>query len=77
MIKLYSIEAEDKLLGLIIKEPTLMTRVRGIISTQDFYLEENRYLFSEMVRFEEEGRDIEQTTLLDYLENYSIKSRED
>lgn len=77
MIKLYSREAEDKLLGLIIKEPNLMTRIRGIISTQDFYLEENRYLFSEMVRFEEEGRDIEQTSLLDYLENYSIKSRED
>ncbi len=77
MIKLYSKEAENKLLGLIIKEPNLIVRVRGFFSPNDFYIEENKYVFSEMVRTEEENRLIEQTTLIDYLENYSIKSRED
>lgn len=75
MVKLFSEDIEEKLLGLIFKEPNLFSQIRGRLTINDFYINENQIIFDEMVKAKEEGRDLTEYGLIDFLENYAIKDR--
>jgi len=62
-----SIEAERALLGSIITDPECFDRVAGIISSDDFYLEEHRYIYSALVKMYTESKTIDTVTLVNAL----------
>jgi replicative DNA helicase len=51
-----SIEAEQALLGSIIVSPDSFDKISGIISTEDFYLDEHKHIYSLMLRLLNRGR---------------------
>ena len=62
-----SIEAERALLGSIITDPECFDRVAGIISSEDFYLEEHKRIYSALVKMYTQSKTIDTVTLVNAL----------
>ena len=62
-----SIEAEQALLGSLIINPESFDKVGGIISTEDFYLEEHKHIYSALVKMYTQSKTIDTVTLVNTL----------
>ena len=63
----FSLEAEQSVLGAILIDPTCMDHLAGILSAEDFMLEEHRDVFSAMQKMYLRSKTIDVVTLLDEL----------
>ena len=62
-----SIEAEQALLGSIIVSPDSFDKISGIISTEDFYLEEHKHIYSALLSMYAKNKTIDVVTLVNAL----------
>lgn len=62
-----SIEAEQALLGSIIRKPESFDAVGGMITAEDFYLEEHKHIFMSLTKMYNESRTIDPVTLANAL----------
>lgn len=62
-----SIEAEQALLGSIIRKPEAFDTVGGMIGVEDFYLEEHKHIFASLVSMYTQSRTIDPVTLANAL----------
>ena len=62
-----SIEAEQALLGSLIINPESFDKVGGIISTDDFYLEEHKHIYAALVKMYTQSKTIDTVTLVNTL----------
>ncbi len=62
-----SIEAEQALIGSIIINPEMFDRVGGMITVDDFYLEEHKYIYDAILRMYAESKTIDPVTLVNAL----------
>lgn len=63
----FSLEAEQSVLGSILIDPDCMSDITGIISADDFYLEQHQNVFSAMQAMFLKSRNIDVITLIDEL----------
>ena len=63
----FSLEAEQAVLGSILIDPERISDVATMISSEDFYLEEHRSIFSAMQKLSLQSRDIDPVVLMDAL----------
>ncbi len=63
----FSLEAEQSVLGSILIHPEALTEVVGLISADDFYLEEHREIYNAMQEMFLQNRQIDLVTLIDTL----------
>jgi len=77
MRKLFSQEAEFALLGLLVREPNLILKVSGAITSEDFYFVENRDLFEAIEESVSENDVVDNIVLLDFLDFKKTKTRKD
>lgn len=62
-----SIEAEQALLGSIIVNPDAFDKVGGLISTDDFYLEEHKHIYEALLKMYAQNKTIDVVTLVNAL----------
>ena len=62
-----SIEAEQALLGSIIVSPDSFDKISGIVSTEDFYLEEHKHIYSALLSMYAKSKTIDVVTLVNTL----------
>ena len=62
-----SIEAEQALLGSIIVNPDAFDKVGGLISTDDFYLEEHKHIYAALLSMYAQNKTIDVVTLVNAL----------
>ncbi|MBE6532509.1 MAG: replicative DNA helicase [Ruminococcaceae bacterium] len=62
-----SIEAEQALLGSIIVNPEAFDKIGGMISTEDFYLEEHKHIFAALLSMYAKNKTIDVVTLVNAL----------
>ena len=62
-----SIEAEQALLGSIIVNPDSFDKIGGIISADDFYVEEHKHIYSALVKMYVQNKTIDIVTLVNTL----------
>jgi replicative DNA helicase len=62
-----SIEAEQALLGSLIINPECFDRVGGIITVDDFYLEEHKHIYSALMKMYTQSKMIDTVTLVNTL----------
>ena len=62
-----SVEAEQALLGCIIIKPESFDTVGGMISAEDFYLEEHKHIFNALVKMYAQSKMIDTVTLVNTL----------
>ena len=62
-----SIEAERALIGSIIKKPECFDKVAGIINSDDFYLEDHKYIYESLLKMYTESKTIDTVTLVNTL----------
>ena len=62
-----SIEAEQALLGSILIKPECFDHVGGMISSDDFYLEEHKHIYSALLRMYSQSKMIDTVTLVNAL----------
>ena len=62
-----SIEAEQALLGSIIVSPDSFDKISGIISTEDFYLDEHKHIYSALLSMYAKNKTIDVVTLVNAL----------
>lgn len=65
-----SIEAEQALLGSIIVDPDSFDKIGGMISTEDFYLDEHKHIFSALLKMYAQSKTIDVVTLVNALVEY-------
>ena len=63
----FSLEAEQSVLGAILIDPTCMDKLAGVLSAEDFMLEEHRDVFTAMQKMYLRSKTIDVVTLLDEL----------
>ncbi len=63
----FSLEAEQAVLGSILIDPERISDVATMISSEDFYLEEHKSIFSAMQKLSLQSRDIDPVVLMDAL----------
>ena len=63
----FSVEAEQALLGAIIYKPELFDAVGGMISANDFYLEEHKHIYSALSTMYMQSKTIDTVTLVNAL----------
>ncbi len=62
-----SIEAEQALLGAIIRKPEAFDKIGGMITAEDFYLEEHKHIYTSFTKMYNESRMIDPVTLANAL----------
>lgn len=62
-----SIEAEQAFLGSIIRKPDLFDSVGGMLTVEDFYLEEHKHIFLSLTKMYTESKTIDPVTLANSL----------
>ena len=62
-----AIEAEQALLGALIIKPDSFEKIGGMVSAEDFYLEEHKHIYSALMRMYSESRRIDTVTLVNAL----------
>ena len=65
--KPFSLEAEQSVLGAVLIDPAALDTLTGIISADDFYIEEHRKIYSAMQEMYMKSRNIDVITLIDEL----------
>ncbi len=63
----FSLEAEQAVLGSVLIDPEKITDVATMISSEDFYLEEHKSIFSAMQKLSLQSREIDPVVLMDCL----------
>ena len=63
----FSLEAEQSVLGAVLIDPNVMDALTGIITADDFMLEEHREIFGVMQDMYKESRNIDLVLLIDSL----------
>jgi len=63
----FSLEAEQSVIGAVLIDPSVMDSVTGIISADDFMLEEHREIFSVMQQMYRDSKNIDLVLLIDEL----------
>lgn len=77
-IKLYNKEAEQQLLGLLIKFPKLVAKVSGIITNPEyFFVPFNQYIFDAIVKSYKHNKTSDPVYLIQYLGKFEEKSSEE
>lgn len=61
----FSLEAEQSVIGAVLIDPNVMDTVTGIVTADDFLMEENRELFLAMQNMYRESRNIDLVMLID------------
>ncbi len=74
---LYSEQSEKSLLGLIIHDNSLMTKIAGAIESVDFYIPEHQILFKAIQNAFDHSSSADTPFLLEELSRISPKSKED
>jgi replicative DNA helicase len=64
----YNIEAEESVLGSLMLDPELITRVLPFLKSPDFYREKNRWIYEALVALHERNEAIDLITVTDELE---------
>lgn len=72
----FSLEAEQSVLGSILIDPETLNEVATIISSDDFYLEEHREIYSAMQKLFLQSRQIDPVTLMDALVQEKVYNSE-
>ncbi len=62
-----SVEAEQAFLGSIIRKPESFDQIGGMISVDDFYLEEHKHIFASIVKMYNDSKTIDPVTLANAL----------
>lgn len=62
-----SIDAERALLGSLIIDPESFDKVGGMISTDDFYLEEHKHIYGALIKMYTQSKTIDSVTLINAL----------
>ena len=62
-----SVEAEQALLGSIIVNPDSFDKVGGMISAEDFYVEEHKHIFNALLKMYAQSKTIDVVTLVNAL----------
>ena len=62
-----SIEAEQALLGSIIVSPEAFDKIGGIITAEDFYVEEHKHIYSALIKMYSQNKTIDVVTLVNAL----------
>ncbi len=62
-----SIEAEQALLGSLIRDAESFDKVAGFITTEDFYLEEHKHIYSALIKMYNQSKVIDIVTLVNTL----------
>ena len=62
-----SVEAEQALLGSIIVNPGCFDKIGGVISAEDFYVEEHKHIYSALLKMYSESKTIDIVTLVNTL----------
>ncbi|MBQ7836593.1 MAG: replicative DNA helicase [Clostridia bacterium] len=65
--KPFSLEAEQSVLGAVLIDPAALDTLTGIISADDFYIEEHRKIYSAMQEMYMKSKNIDVITLIDEL----------
>ncbi len=73
----YSQQSENKLLGLILSDNSLMTKIAGAIAPEDFFVKENQILFVAIQNSFEKHASADTPFLLEELSLISPKSKEE
>ncbi len=63
----FSLEAEQSVLGAVLIKPEVMDTITGLVSAEDFMLEEHREIFGVMQNMYRESRNIDLVLLIDEL----------
>ena len=63
----FSLEAEQSVLGSVLIDPSVLDVLTGIITAEDFYLEEHRQIYSAMQGMFLRSKNIDVVTLVDEL----------
>ena len=63
----FSLEAEQSVLGAVLIDPSALDTLTGIVSENDFYLEEHRKIYSAMQAMYMSSKNIDVVTLIDEL----------
>ena len=70
-----AIEAEQAFLGSVIRKPDCFDAVGGMLTAEDFYLEEHKYIYLSLVKMYTESRTIDPVTLANALVESGIKDQ--
>ncbi len=62
-----SVEAEQALLGSIIVSPDAFDKIGGLITAEDFYVEEHKHIYSALIKMYSQNRTIDVVTLVNAL----------
>lgn len=62
-----SIEAEQALLGSIIVSPDAFDKIGGLITAEDFYVEEHKHIYSALIKMYSQNKTIDVVTLVNAL----------
>lgn len=71
-----SIEAEQAVLGAIIIDPQVFDTIGGMLTAEDFYLEDHKHIFTTLTRMYMQNKTIDSVTLVNELSEFSGKSQE-
>ena len=77
MINLYSLQVENALLGLVLKNEKLIHKILGHVKIQDFYFQENKYVYTSLEKCFQHKKTTEPQIVIDYLVEFSEKTREE
>ena len=72
----FSVEAEQALLGAIIYKPELFDAVGGMISADDFYMEEHKHIYSALSTMYMQSKTIDTVTLVNALVEQAYPDRQ-
>lgn len=72
----FHIEAEQSVLGAILVDPRRFGDIAGIITVNDFYLEEHQEIFQAMQKLFLQSKDIDLVTLIDLLVREGVYDRD-
>jgi len=64
----HSVNAEQAVLGGIMLDPEVLSRLEGTLASGDFYMEAHRHIFSAMVELATKHRAVDALTVKDYLD---------
>src|SRR5918912_101316 len=68
----HSLQAEEAVLGSILKNPTSIVQIADFLRSEDFYAPRNRHVFRAMLAINADGRPIDYHTLADELQQLGL-----
>src|SRR5919202_1505154 len=68
----HNLEAEEAVLGSVLKNPTSIVQIADFLRAEDFYAPRNRHVFKAMLALNADGRPIDYHTLADQLRQLDL-----